>query len=55
MREGEARTVRDHLAECRSCLAAYVDAVRYRAAWLIDPRAFRLDEGDRAWLQLHER
>jgi len=29
-----------HLATCRSCAAAYVDAVRYRAAWLAMPGAF---------------
>jgi tetratricopeptide (TPR) repeat protein len=46
--EDEARTVREHLAKCRSCLAAYVDAVRYRAAWLVDSQAFRLEGGDRA-------
>ena len=45
--EDEARTVREHLAECRSCLASYVDAVRYRAAWLVDSQAFRLEGGDR--------
>src|SRR5262249_10505830 len=49
--EDAARSVRDHLAECRSCLAAYVDAVRYRAAWLADPQAFQLDAEDRALLQ----
>ena len=51
MPEEEARAVRDHLAECRSCLAAYVDAVRYRAAWLADSRAFRLDDRDLAAVQ----
>src|SRR5262245_20819074 len=29
-----------HLARCRSCMAAYVDAIRYRAAWLARPDAF---------------
>jgi putative zinc finger protein len=50
--EIEARTVREHLAECRSCLAAYVDAVRYRAAWLADSDAFRLEGSDRALVGL---
>lgn len=45
--EAEAARVREHLAECRSCMAAYVDAVRYRAAWLADPDAFHLESGDR--------
>lgn len=45
-----ARPVRDHLAECRSCMAAYVDAVRYRAAWLADAQSFRLEGADRALL-----
>lgn len=35
-----AARVRDHLASCRSCMSAYVDAVRYRAAWLAQPSAF---------------
>jgi len=29
-----------HLARCRSCMAAYADAVRYRAAWLARPERF---------------
>ena len=29
-----------HLARCRSCMAAYADAIRYRAAWLARPDAF---------------
>src|SRR5262245_17155870 len=29
-----------HLSRCRSCMAAYVEAVRYRAAWLANPDAF---------------
>ena len=29
-----------HLARCRSCLAAYADAVRYRTAWLAAPELF---------------
>ncbi|HEY3217114.1 MAG TPA: tetratricopeptide repeat protein [Candidatus Eisenbacteria bacterium] len=31
----------DHLSKCRSCMAAYAEAVRYRAAWLAAPEAFR--------------
>lgn len=31
---------RRHLVTCRSCMAAYADAVRYRAAWLADSEAF---------------
>jgi len=50
--EEEARTVRDHFAECRSCLAAYVDAVRYRAAWLADSQAFRLEDRDRSLVRM---
>lgn len=46
--EAEARAVREHLVECRSCLAAYGDAVRYRAAWLSDLEAFRLQDEDRS-------
>src|SRR5262252_3514002 len=30
-----------HLSRCRSCMAAYVEAVRYRAAWLAEPDAFK--------------
>ena len=29
-----------HLTRCRSCLAAYADAVRYRTAWLAAPELF---------------
>lgn len=36
----EAEPLRRHLAGCRSCMAAYADAVRYRAAWLATPQAF---------------
>lgn len=36
----EAGSLRAHLVGCRSCMAAYVDAVRYRAAWLAAPQAF---------------
>lgn len=35
-----AQTLRGHLATCRTCTAAYVDAVRYRAAWLARPELF---------------
>ncbi len=35
-----AERVREHLAGCRTCTAAYVDAVRYRAAWLAKPAPF---------------
>ena len=48
--EEQARAIRDHLAECRSCMAAYVDAVRYRAAWLADSQSFRLDDRDRDFI-----
>jgi tetratricopeptide (TPR) repeat protein len=43
-----ADVVRAHLAECRSCMAAYSDAVRYRAAWLADSEAFALEAGMRS-------
>jgi hypothetical protein len=33
-----------HLSRCRSCMAAYVEAVRYRAAWLAAPEAFKPPE-----------
>jgi hypothetical protein len=33
-----------HLSRCRSCMAAYVEAVRYRAAWLAAPEAFEPPE-----------
>src|SRR5262245_23071624 len=42
---GEAEPLRRHLAACRSCLAAYSDAVRYRAGWLTSPRAFEPSRG----------
>ena len=29
-----------HLARCRTCMAAYADAVRYRGAWLAVPELF---------------
>ncbi len=41
--EAEAGPLRDHLATCRTCMAAYADAVRYRAAWLSRPEAFEPD------------
>jgi tetratricopeptide (TPR) repeat protein len=49
--EGEARVAREHLGECRSCFAAYVDAVRYRAAWLADSQAFHLEGEDRSLVE----
>jgi hypothetical protein len=39
-----SRRVRSHLAVCRSCTAAYADAVRYRAAWLVRPEFFAAGE-----------
>ena len=33
------RAVR-HMAQCRTCMAAYTDAVRYRAAWISAPEMF---------------
>jgi tetratricopeptide (TPR) repeat protein len=33
-----------HLARCRSCMAAYADAVRYRTAWLGSPELFEETE-----------
>jgi tetratricopeptide (TPR) repeat protein len=42
-----------HLSRCRSCTAAYGDAVRYRAAWLAKPALFEgeghdlIDDGTR--------
>lgn len=38
--EPEAAEVREHLATCRACMAAYADAVRYRAAWIATPQEF---------------
>lgn len=40
--EGRARDPEGlaHLATCRSCMSAYSDAVRYRAAWLTAPEMF---------------
>ena len=29
-----------HLSQCRTCMAAYADGVRYRAAWLTSPERF---------------
>jgi hypothetical protein len=40
----ETTRTRAHLGECRSCMAAYADAVRFSAAWLADPQAFVSDE-----------
>jgi tetratricopeptide (TPR) repeat protein len=36
----QAASLERHLAACRSCMAAYTDAVRYRAGWLATPEAF---------------
>jgi tetratricopeptide repeat protein len=33
--------VLEHLSQCRSCMSAYADLVRYRAGWLAFPEAFR--------------
>jgi len=41
MEPREATALHEHLARCRSCTAAYAEAVRYRAAWLANPSAFR--------------
>ena len=38
-----ALPLRRHVASCQECLAAYAEAVRYRAEWLADPDAFRSD------------
>jgi len=38
--EREAAEARDHLAACRSCTAAFSEAVRFRTLWLDDPHAF---------------
>lgn len=50
-----AERVRRHLAGCRSCTAAYADAVRYRAAWLARPEAFALTEREHRDLVGHAR
>ncbi|MGH7731199.1 MAG: zf-HC2 domain-containing protein [Candidatus Eiseniibacteriota bacterium] len=42
---GEAEALETHLTTCRSCMAAYADAVRYRAAWLATPQAFEPPRG----------
>src|SRR5262249_60568109 len=39
-----AEVILAHLSRCRSCMAAYVEAVRYRAAWLAEPHAFKPPE-----------
>ncbi len=36
--------VREHLLECRTCHAAYAEAVRLRAQWLEEPAAFVPEE-----------
>jgi len=46
--QADAIQVRKHLAECRSCMAAYADAVRYRAAWLAEPEGFALEKNMRS-------
>jgi tetratricopeptide (TPR) repeat protein len=46
--ESRAARARAHITQCRSCMAGYADAVRYRAAWLADADAFRLDGEFRA-------
>jgi tetratricopeptide (TPR) repeat protein len=40
MAPAAAAPLERHLAECRSCMAAYTDAVRYRAGWLASPESF---------------
>jgi tetratricopeptide repeat protein/putative zinc finger protein len=52
---GDAARARAHLGECRSCMAAYADAVRYRAAWLTDPDGFAADDQIRRWAESHGR
>jgi hypothetical protein len=42
--EEATETLLGHLYRCRSCMAAYVEAVRYRAAWLAAPDAFKPPE-----------
>ncbi len=41
----EEQAAREHLARCRSCHAAYADAVRFRAQWLANPGRFRAVQG----------
>lgn len=41
----DARSL-EHLTHCRSCMAAYADAVRYRTAWLGSPELFDEDTGE---------
>jgi uncharacterized protein YecE (DUF72 family) len=36
----DAEPLLAHLSRCRSCMAAYAEAVRYRAAWLAERSAF---------------
>jgi tetratricopeptide (TPR) repeat protein len=40
VRAATSPSIAEHLALCRSCMAAYAEAVRYRAAWLAAPDAF---------------
>jgi len=44
-RDQAPRELLDHLARCRSCMAAYADVVRYRAGWLAFPKAFTRAKG----------
>jgi tetratricopeptide (TPR) repeat protein len=39
----DAKRAHRHLAACSTCMAAYADAVRYRAAWLARPESFTSD------------
>src|SRR5690242_2237624 len=41
----DARSL-EHLTQCRSCMAAYADAVRYRTAWLGSPEMFDADAAE---------
>jgi hypothetical protein len=36
----QAEPMLAHFSRCRSCMAAYAEAVRYRAAWLAERKAF---------------
>ena len=47
--DDQTAAVKAHLEQCRSCVAAYADAVRYRAAWLVDDRSFAADSQALAW------
>ena len=46
--EAESLEIRRHLLGCRTCTAIWVDAIRYRAAWLANSEAFEMDHADRA-------